>query len=539
MSSVWASLSGIRSHQFMLDVIGNNLANANTPGFKASHVNFAEMMNQTLRPAASGTESLGGTNPVQIGLGVQVGTVTRDFTQGGLQDTGNPLDLAIDGRGFMVVHDGSRMVFKRTSTFGIDSDNNLVDTVTGYRLLNVDNEPVTIPYDEQIPAQQTRTISIAGNLSTAADVPSTEVLISTSAFTSGGSPATSATDLNALDATSSAYSDGDTILITGTDVAGDAITPVTFTYGAGNDGTTIGDLIDAINSAFSGEATCSLDSDGNLLLTADEQGDASLSLTIANDAGSGVTDWDSHALYVQTDGSDGGARRISASIYDSRGMAHVLTLTFERAGEREWNMVAQLGDEDGTLISDRVDGIRFNTDGSFNSVVGGSGAQQIVIDYGGAAEQQTISLWFGSAGSFDGLTAFGGPSTAAVTDQDGYAAGTLKSFSIGRDGMIEGVYTNGQRRDLAQILVATFDNPEGLENVGQGVWAATINSGDPVFGTALTGRAGGIVSAVLEASNVESAEELTRLIIAQHGFQLSTRAMAVSNRIIQELATVI
>jgi len=539
MSSVWASLSGIRSHQFMLDVIGNNLANANTPGFKASHVNFAEMMNQTLRPAASGTESLGGTNPVQIGLGVQVGTVTRDFTQGGLQDTGNPLDLAIDGRGFMVVHDGSRMVFKRTSTFGIDSDNYLVDTVTGYRLLNVDNEPVTIPYDEQIPAQQTRTISITGSLSTAADMPSTEVLISTSAFTSGGSPATSATDLNALDATSSAYSDGDTILITGTDVAGDAITPVTFTYGAGNDGTTIGDLIDAINSAFSGEATCSLDSDGNLLLTADEQGDASLSLTIANDAGSGVTDWDSHAFYVQTDGSDGGARRILASIYDSRGMAHVLTLTFERAGEREWNMVAQLGDEDGTLISDRVDGIRFNTDGSFNSVVGGSGAQQIVIDYGGAAEQQTISLWFGSAGSFDGLTAFGGPSTAAATGQDGHAAGTLKSFSIGRDGMIEGVYTNGQRRDLAQILVATFDNPEGLENVGQGVWAATINSGDPVFGTALTGRAGGIVSAVLEASNVESAEELTRLIIAQHGFQLSTRAMAVSNRIVQDLATVI
>jgi len=539
MSSVWASLSGIRSHQFMLDVIGNNLANANTPGFKASHVNFAEMMNQTLRPAASGTDSIGGTNPVQIGLGVQVGTITRDFTQGGLQDTGNPLDLAMDGRGFMVVHDGTRMVFIRTSTFGIDANNNLVDTVTGYRLLNVDNEPIVIPYNVQIPAQKTTTVTIAGNLSTAADIPTTEVLVSTAPLTAGGTAATESTDLNALDSTTSSYSDGDTILITGTNIAGESITPVTFTYGAGNDGTTLGDLINVINAAFAGQATCTLDSSGNLVLTADEKGEASLSLTIANDSGSGATDWESHALYVQTDGAAGGTRRVSTSIYDSRGMAHVLTLTFERAGEREWNMIASLGDEEGTLTTSRINGIRFNTDGSFASVAGGTSAQSIKIDYGTAAEPQTITLQFGTVGSFDGLTAFGGTSTAAVTGQDGYAAGTLISFSIGRDGTIEGVYTNGQRRELSQILVATFDNPEGLENLGQGVWAATINSGEPVFGTALSGRAGGIVSSVLEASNVESAEELTRLIIAQHGFQLSTRAMAVSNRIIQELATVI
>jgi len=76
MSSIWASLSGIRAHQFMLDVIGTNLANADSTGYKASRVTFAEMMSQTIRPASAGTDTTGGTNPVQIGLGVEIGAVT-------------------------------------------------------------------------------------------------------------------------------------------------------------------------------------------------------------------------------------------------------------------------------------------------------------------------------------------------------------------------------------------------------------------------------------------------------------------------------
>lgn len=540
MSSVWSSLSGIRSHQFMLDVIGNNLANANTPGFKASHVNFAEMMSQTLRPASSGTDSIGGTNPVQIGLGVEVGTVSRDFSQGGLQDTGNPLDLAMDGEGFLVLNDGSRNVFTRTSTFGIDSENCLVDSVTGYRLMDVNNEAIIIPYNEQVPASATTTIEITGNLSTEAALPVAEVLSSLAEFTAGGSAATSATELNALDSTTAAYSDGDEITITGTAKDGSAITPVTFTYGAGNDGTTLGDLVSAIDGAFGSEATASLDTDGNLLLTGAETGAADFSLTLSNSSGSGTTNWSGHAMTIHTNGVDGGTRRISANVYDSRGMSHVVTLTFMRSAEREWDLSATMDSSEGTLTTSTIEDIRFNTDGSFNSAAGGgSTSQQLQIDFGGAADNQTITLNFGTSGSFDGITAFGGPSTAAATDQDGYSAGTLKSFTIGRDGTIQGAYTNGQNQDLTQIRVATFDNPEGLENMGQGCWASTINSGDAVYGTALAGRAGGIMSAGLEASNVQSAEELTRLIIAQHGFQLSTRAMAVSNQIVQQLANVI
>lgn len=539
MSSIWSSLSGVRTHQFMLDVIGNNLANSNTIAFKASRVTFSEMMSQTLTPAASPTSNLGGRNPVQVGMGVSVGAVTRDFSQGSLRETGNPLDLTMDGEGFMVVHNGSDTVFTRSSTFGVDANNYLADSVTGYRLLNLDNEPIRIPYDVQIPAKMTGSIEFTGNLSADASVPATEVLAMVNGLQAGGAPVVAATELNSVDSIGSAYTDGDTIEITGTRADGSTLTPATFTYGAANDGTTVGDLVAAIDNAFGAEATCSLDADGKLVLTAADSGDASFSLNLTNGGANGIS-WSEHSWFVETDGKDGGMRKSSMVTYDSRGQAHIITFAFTRVGEREWDLVAELGDSGGTLTKDTVQGIRFNTDGSFNSVSNQDGdAQQIIIDFGSAADQQVVTLDFGAAGEFDGLTMFGGNSSAAASSQEGYAAGTLKSVSFGQDGIIEGIYTNGQLRELAQILIATFDNPEGLDSLGSGVWAATVNSGGAILGTAMSGRAGALASAVLEGSNVESAEELTNLIVAQNGFQLSARAMSVGNRIIQELVNII
>lgn len=525
----------------MLDVIGNNLANADTTGYKAANVSFAEMMNQTLRPAASGDGNLGGTNPVQIGLGVQIGAVSRDFTQGRLQDTGNPLDLSMDGFGFMCLNDGTRTVFTRSTTFSLDADSFLVDSVSGYKLYGTDNQAIQIPYNEQIPAQQTNAVDISGNLTTSASIPQAEVIGSISPLLASGAPATDATALNALDCTQTAYADGDTIVISGTYLNGTPLTPVTFTYGAANDGTTLGDLVNAINSAYGGEATASIDADGNLIVTASSLGPATLTLQLEDGAANvGSTNWGAHTLYVQTDGSNGGTHAVSSTIYDSRGNAHILTFTFERVDDREWRMTTTIGDTEGTLTKSTIENIRFNTDGSFNSVgSGGATAQQVIIDYGNAADTQTVTINMGTSGGFGGLTLFGGTSSAAAMGQDGYGPGALKSFDITRDGSIEGMYTNGQRRELGQIKVASFDNPEGLESLGGGMWADTLNSGTPIYGTAMSGRAGAIASATLEGSNVETAAELTKLIVAQHGFQMSTRAMSVSSRTLQELAQVI
>jgi flagellar hook protein FlgE len=540
MSSIWASLSGIRAHQFMLDVVGTNLANADSTGYKSSRVTFAEMMSQTIRPASAGTSSTGGTNPVQIGLGVEIGAVTRDFSQGSLADTGNPLDLAMDGRGFMVLSEGNQNVYCRSTTFSVDANNNLVDSVNGYRLLNVNNEAISIPYSVQIPAKKSTNLAMSGNLSTGASTPETEVLTSIAALEASSTAATAASPLNALDTNTTNYVDGDTITLSGTKSDGSNVS-ATFTYGAANDGTTLGDLITSVNTAWSGDATAAIDASGNITLTSDNPGTADLTLTLNDGVGNtGGANWITHALYVTTDGQDGGSRNAAVTIYDSRGESHILSLAFERIGEQEWNLSASLGDADGTLTKSAIDGIRFNADGSFNSVAaGGSTSHQLTVDYGGKAEAQTLVLDFGTSGGFGGLTQFGGSSTAAVTSQDGYAAGTLTSFSIGSDGTIHGDYSNNQSSSLGQIMVATFDNPEGLESLGHGMWGGSINSGEPIASTAMSGRAGTLVSGSLEASNVESAEELTKLIIAQHGFQLSTRAMSVSNSIIQELARII
>lgn len=541
MSSIWASLSGIRAHQFMLDVIGTNLANANSTGYKSSRVTFAETMSQTIRPASSGTTNTGGTNPIQLGLGVEVGAVVRDFSQGSLEETGNPLDLAMLGRGFMVLSDSTnRNVYSRSSSFSVDANNYLVDATNGFHVLDITNSAIEIPYNVQIPGNKTLNINMSGNLSASAETPQAEVFTTIAAIEAGSAAATAATTLNALDTNSTDYVDGDTITVSGTKTDGTALS-ATFTYGAANDGTTVGDLMTAINTLWSGDATLTIDASGNLLLTADATGAATLSITLADgSSNTGATNWATHSFYVTTDGSDGDSRTAATTIYDSRGESHILTLTFSRSSEREWNMSAALGDTDGTLTKSTITGIRFNTNGSFNSISGGgSTANQLTIDFGTIAEAQTLVMDFGTSAQFDGLTLFGGNSTAAVTSQDGYAAGTLTSFNITSDGSIEGTYTNNQLQNLGQILVATFDNPEGLESVGHGMWGSTVNSGDAVLGTALSGRAGKIASAVLEASNVESATELTKLLIAQHGYQLSTRTMAVSNRIIQELTNII
>ncbi len=542
MSSIGSSLTGLQADQTMLDVIGNNLANADTNGFKASAVTFADEISQTLQEATAGSGGQGGTNPVQVGLGVNVGTVSRDFGQGALTETGNTLDLVMDGSGFMALSDGGSTVFTPAASFSLNSNDQIVDSENGYELLDINNAPITIPYNVQVPAQATNSLTLTGNLSDSVTVPTAEVLSTSTAFTTSAGAATASTDLSDLSSTSTAYVKGDTLTISGTNADGTALTPVTFTYGAtadGDDGTTLGDLVNKINTAYSGQATASLDAKGNLILTADNTGTASLGLTIANASGTGVTTWTENPLTVSTTGTAGGTYQVTSDIYDSLGNSHTLTMTFTRTSEADWSMTAALGDTDGTVTTSTVSGIAFNTDGSFKDVSGGSGAQQIAVTYNTGAAAQTINLSFGTSGAFNGLTLFGGNSTASATSQNGYASGSLSSYSIGTDGTIKGVYSNGVTTTIAQIQTATFANTNGLSDLGKGCWGATAASGDPVFGAATSTSNGSLVSGSTEASNVDTATELSELIIAQNSYEINAKAMSVSDQVIQQLTQII
>jgi len=180
MRSLFSGVSGLRSHQTMMDVVGDNIANINTPGFKGSRVVFSDTLSQALRAGGAATNQLGGTNASQIGLGVRVGGIDMVNTQGPLQATGRPTDVAIQGEGFFVVRSGSEQLFTRAGSFGFDNAGNLADPsgaivqgwladpTTGALLTNGPSTDIKIPLGQSIAPTPTTTLQLGGNLKSSA-----------------------------------------------------------------------------------------------------------------------------------------------------------------------------------------------------------------------------------------------------------------------------------------------------------------------------------------------------------------------------------
>ena len=134
MRSLYSGVSGMQNHQTRLDVIGNNVSNVNTTGFKRGRVNFQDMISQQLTGAAKPTEEVGGVNPKEVGLGMTVASIDTIFTQGNLQSTGVSTDIAIQGNGFFVLKNGQETFYTRAGTFGVDSEGTLVNPANGLRV---------------------------------------------------------------------------------------------------------------------------------------------------------------------------------------------------------------------------------------------------------------------------------------------------------------------------------------------------------------------------------------------------------------------
>lgn len=182
MRSLYSGVTGMRNHQTRMDVIGNNISNVNTLGFKSGRVNFQEALVQGLRGASRPTATRGGINPVQIGLGMEVGSIDTMFGQGALENTGRATDLALQGDGFFVVGSGSEKFYTRVGNFSFDAEGNMVGSSNGLVLqgtmadANGDVPPlgvlgdIRIPMDLQSPAQATTTSSLIGNIDASAAV---------------------------------------------------------------------------------------------------------------------------------------------------------------------------------------------------------------------------------------------------------------------------------------------------------------------------------------------------------------------------------
>jgi len=673
-----SGVSGLRVHQTMLDVAGNNLANVNTTAFKASRVSFAELLSETIREASQPTATSGGTNPAQVGSGVMVARVDRDVTQGSMLTTGQPLDIAIEGGGYFTLNDGERELYTRMGSFAVDGEYYLVDPTTGNRVQRIGSaglvegfqsagdSAIRIPYDVPLPAQVTSQISYVGNLSADEAIPTMTRLSSGIQYTKGGVSVGSDTLLSEMDQTTS-LADGETIAITGTRKDGSQVstTLVTTTspttnllnsiqrytvagvaangatslsaldqasglaagdqiliQGTDRDGTSIdtsytltgadslNDLLMAISAEYTG-ATASL-VDGEILLTDTMTGSSQTSLGLLYSGDGSMTTPEAFTKVVtgaqgttfgdlltaidlafanpadRTDGwsnatlvngeinlidetsgysltdvnltcsdpdaielpqyftmlSVGGesCKNTNIEIFDSQGIGHVMSASFVRSTEANtWDMVLTSTTGDVELEDRRIEGITFLPDGSFGGMAGTNpDAMSFQMRFGNdPTNVRAITLDLGTVGEFDGLSQFGGSSTVTPNWQDGYANGWLSSVSVSRDGTLVGLFSNGIRQDIASLCMATFQNPAGLQSVGNNYFESSPNSGVAVATTALSGGAGELRGGSLEQSNVSTATEFVNLMQAQNGFQANARTIKTANEMLQELTNLI
>ncbi len=179
MRSLYSGVSGMQNHQTRMDVLGNNIANVNTTGFKRGRVNFQDLLSQQMSGAAKPTDELGGVNPKEVGLGMNVASIDTIHTQGSLQTTGVQTDVAIQGNGFFVMKSGEKSYYTRAGTFGLDNEGTLVNPANGMRvqgwmaqdidgtlILNTSSQPenLVVPVGQKIDARGTTNVNYACNL---------------------------------------------------------------------------------------------------------------------------------------------------------------------------------------------------------------------------------------------------------------------------------------------------------------------------------------------------------------------------------------
>jgi len=556
-----AGVSGLQAHQKMLDIAGSNLANVNTIAFKSSRITFSELLSETVKKASQPTTGIGGTNPMQMGSGVGISGVSPDMTQGNIINTGNPLDLAIEGEGYFVLSDGQQNIYTRAGTFAVDADATLVDPSTGYRVQRIGSEGeidgfqvpgdsnIHVPYDVAMPARATEQVVISGNLSAdgALSAPRSQVISSSVSYTySGGTAASLTTEIDQLDQFSGGgESDGQlstgesgTITIEGYHQDGIGFSSgLTFTV---SDNTTIGDLIDHLNDNVLDGATASL-VNGQIRITDDTGGYSRSDISLSYGGDGSLT---TPAYFeIQTVGGEE-IKNINITVYDTLGGEHVLSGAFVRTNDANtWDLVLTSisGDiSEITMANRRIEDITFDAyDGSYAGLEGASSPEFAITYAHDPTNPQTILMELGTVGKLDGLTQFAGNSTAVATEQDGYEAGRLSTVSVNNEGILIGAFSNGIKRDIATFQVALFQNTAGLESVGSGYFIPSANSGEATATQGMTAGAGIIHGGALEKSNADVATEFVNMIQAQNGFQANARTIRVANEILQELSNLI
>lgn len=541
----------------MHDIADKSEVDVNATASESGGINFSELLSEKIGKGSQPMANVGGTNPQQMS-GVGTAGITPNTPQGNIINTGNPLDLAIEGEGYFVLSDGQQNIYTRSGAFAVDVNSNLVDPVTGYTIQRIGSEGesdgfqtpgdsnVRVPYGAVMPANRTSEIKVSGNLNGDAAIagrPQTQQIASNITYTTnGGTVATTATEIGQLDQFNGGSGidgrlgagESGTIGICGYNPDGTALrSGLTFTV---DPTTTLGDFINHLNTNVLSGATASL-LNGKIQITNDTGGYSRTDMTLSY-SGNGSLTTPGYFEVLAIGGEE--VKKASITIYDSGGGKHTLSSAFVRANRpNTWDMV--LGSVTGdvgeiTMANRRIENISFNASNGSYAGLSGSDLPRFVITFAhDVSNPQTIEIQMGAVSRLNGLTQFKGSSTAAAREQDGYEAGRLSTVSVNSEGMIIGAFSNGIKKNIASLQVALFQNASGLESIGGGYFIPSASSGEAVAAGAMTGGAGTVHGGALEKSNADVTTEFVNMIQAQNGFQVNVRTISVANEILREM----
>lgn len=484
-------LSGLNAAAQELDVIGNNIANAGTVGFKSSSVVFSDVYANS-----------------QVGLGVKLAAVNQRFTVGSITNTGNELDLAIDGmKGLFRVEDtNGNVLYTRNGQFFADDKNFIVNAqgqrLTGFGLIGDDMAPLQVPLGN-LPPSATTDIATMTNLNANANI---------------------------------VYTEGDTIGLVYSDYEGAGFQQYRYRLDSAT-----GELLSWTNADGSAAAagkptdvggphTFSSAADGSspVDVAFDASGNVVLA-EVANFKSVGETDGIVARPFSTTD-ANSYTHSLPLTVYDSLGNSNQFIQYFVKresvGGETAWDVYYAMDGNVTNAASPHQ--MRFSESGQ---LVSGQQSTLTITNVGGlAAPAADLELVF----DYDKSTSFSGAFSYTFTPS-GYPTGEYAGISIGTDGAVIASYTNGEMRTTGYVALANFNNLNGLKPSGDNAWVETGASGQPIVGRPGTNGLASIKGQAVEESNVDMSQELVRMIIAQRFYQANAQTIKTQDQIVQTL----
>lgn len=543
--SMYSGVSGLRSHQQRLDVIGNNVSNANTYGFKSSRATFRDMFYQNVRNAAQGTSSRGGINPSAIGYGASLSSVDLLMEVSSMTPTGNPLDVAITGEGFLQVMDNDGNIFyTRAGMLDVDPTTGYLVDGNGYFVLGTQAKDATVGIVGQEPGTSRIKIELptldAKQASVTKKIGGNEFTMTASNVGDAGNASINFSLAHDMPAGQDIE-----VVISGNNIEVNVNPTSTFNM--------VADFMDQVNSMITdklGEThpagSFTLNMDPSLTVTGNDaypNGVITGEQLVKSDAGP-----TGGMIALSPDAQDRNIQFIAkklGSAFSGDTAGAQLEITHDTTSDL-WSVavgdyklegitLAALTGSAGVMLKNTATGADENDYFTISIPKSALDLKDKDDPAAGYADSTTVTLGdmtpqrpSGNLGLNAGFQLEGGTEGGPQTIMN------ITGFGIGADGTLTG-QAGGERLIFGRIDLANFDNPKGLQQSGNSYFAETQNSGKPQYAVPGEDGTGALKNSALEMSNVDLANEFSDMITTQRGYQANSRLITVSDTMLEEL----